>query len=227
MKDRSQRRKVSASSRVILSWIQWLLWVVGMAWGGASSAWADLELDIRDRTVVAGESGTFEVLLRTRQSKQTMVAWDTELIVDSGVDLIEFQRITQVPQTPASLASANFQAALRPGSLQIQGAAFSFTKPATLTAADGWVPLIRVAYTIAPTAAPGSIIAINFSPNAFTNAVDDQFAAVPITRSGGSLTVVSAVPEPGAWFGGLLVCTAIAIRGWQQAKRRSAQQESR
>ncbi|MCA9152751.1 MAG: hypothetical protein KDA92_25780, partial [Planctomycetales bacterium] len=41
-------------------------------------AHADLQLDIRDQDVAAGEENSFEVLVRTQQAKQTLTAWDAE-----------------------------------------------------------------------------------------------------------------------------------------------------
>ncbi|MCA9152752.1 MAG: hypothetical protein KDA92_25785, partial [Planctomycetales bacterium] len=77
-------------------------------------------------------------------------------------DLIDFQSVSQVPRTPVSGTSTNFQAMLWSQRLQVQGATADLSHPVTLTSADGWVPLFRVYYTISPSAPVGDVIAVNF-----------------------------------------------------------------
>jgi len=181
--------------------------VVALACLWVSSARADLVLDISDVQVTAGESGTFDVTLHSDWADFDVTAWDTELVVDSNAGLIRIESVSAATGTPLGDAFDEFSAVVQPSKLQVQG--FANAAPATIRPSDGVRALYRVHYSIDPNAPAGSVIAVNFGANQFTNVLDAAYSPVAFVRSGGTLTV-SAVPEPAAWAG----CGLVAGLVW-------------
>jgi len=157
----------------------------------------DLVLDIGNATIAPGAKGSLLVTVESDAGTFEISAWDTELVVDSNANLIEFIQVTPATKGEINEVLNDFVASVNPGKLQAGAfAPAGATKTtAELEPSAGQVTLYRVDYCIVEGAGAGKVIAVNFSANGFTNFLDPDIRPIPLVRSGATITV-SAVPEP-------------------------------
>lgn len=190
---------------------------IGIVLSTTAASDGDLVLGIGNATIAPGAKGSLLVTLESDAGTFEISAWDTELVVDSNANLIQFINVTPATKGEINEVLNDFMATVNPSKLQAGAfAPAGATKTtAKLNPEAGQVTLYRVDYCIVEGAGAGKVIAVNFSANGFTNFLDPDIRPIPLVRSGATITV-SSVPEPSA---PLLFAVPLALFGISAAVR--------
>ena len=201
---------------------------LALALPGATPCRADFFFEVANVTVAAGQSGSFDVLLRNTDSTTYRVASDSVRLALTGVSGVSFTGATTGTVAAPYLYVQSGVAAT--------GSPLSFDPfPATsFTASDsefgplgyraiapgGVFGVAHVSFTVAATAAPGAGLMSFLDPGASTSLADPSGAAIAFTTQPGTFTILpstSAVPEPSSL---VLMALAGALAAPVAASRR-------